>query len=748
MERQKAFLTASFLSITLLSACGAEDIPESTPQQSPSPGDRSLANACVNIVADGQAVRVLGDGYYGLSETREQAEPFFMKASGLGTYLFYDRDGGWLASASSDVQRPVRVGLHKLDMNAQWRVLADGDGRHRIQATRNASWLGWAGLQLSSGPEMGAGRFALEPASGCTSYPEIGTQAEGEPTVGEFSDGAVWGMADAHAHLFGSMAFAGNIMDGDVFHPLGVEKALEDCRLEHGQHGWLDITGFVTAGPGDEISQLTKVPLWYLLGRPFHDTRGYPDFHYWPNSVTKTHAMAYYTWLERAWKGGLRLTVNLLVESGPLCKISRELSRAYAPLDAQYVFDDHALCNGEHTAMRQLQATYDLQDYIDAQHGGEGKGWLRIVTTPEQAREVIRDRKMALLVGAELPDLFDCIEGVEGGRAHCTPDYIDRKLDEYYRLGIRTLFPVHHYDNDFGGANVFNPIVEIGRVVQDGKLFHYEACEQSDYDPLLVVKLPEAYYSLFPAALKSLSLFPFVPHAAHYCNVKSITPLGEYLVMGMMKRGMLIETNHMSPGMKLAVLEMAETYDYPLLDSHQGKAWDETEQVFEERYMALGGVRAPMPAMTASVEEYGDFRKTCNNNTSQDLALHLMALSDVRQQLGLEPGVVFSSDVHGMVSQSQPRFGERAECDELQLDPVQYPFLSYDGSVTFDRQQSGNRVFDFNTEGLAHMGLLPDLVEDLRRQGMPDEYVQRLFRGAEAYLQAWEKSIERSQSLY
>jgi len=38
---------------------------------------------------------------------------------------------------------------------------------------------------------------------------------------------------------------------------------------------------------------------------------------------------------------------------------------------------------------------------------------------------------------------------------------------------------------------------------------------------------------------------------------------------------------------------------------------------------------------------------------------------------------------------------------------ITYPFKSFDGSVTFDREKTGERTFDYNTDGVAHYGLYP-----------------------------------------
>ena len=48
--------------------------------------------------------------------------------------------------------------------------------------------------------------------------------------------------------------------------------------------------------------------------------------------------------------------------------------------------------------------------------------------------------------------------------------------------------------------------------------------------------------------------------------------------------------------------------------------------------------------------------------------------------------------------------------------------------MTFDRQRSGERVFDINTDGVAHYGLYPDWIEDLRKIA-GNEIVEDMARG-------------------
>jgi hypothetical protein len=52
----------------------------------------------------------------------------------------------------------------------------------------------------------------------------------------------------------------------------------------------------------------------------------------------------------------------------------------------------------------------------------------------------------------------------------------------------------------------------------------------------------------------------------------------------------------------------------------------------------------------------------------------------------------------------------------------------------------GQRSWNFNVDGLAHVGLLPDFVHDLKTVGVTNEQLDPLFRSAEAYIAMWERA--------
>ena len=91
--------------------------------------------------------------------------------------------------------------------------------------------------------------------------------------------------------------------------------------------------------------------------------------------------------------------------------------------------------------------------------------------------------------------------------------------------------------------------------------------------------------------------------------------------------------------------------------------------------------------------------------------------------------------MNGLGAQGNPRGADVP-------NPVEYPFTGM-GGVTVDKQRAGERVYDINVDGVAQYGLYPDWIEDLRQvAGGADgtAIVDDMARGAEAYLQTWERA--------
>jgi hypothetical protein len=93
-------------------------------------------------------------------------------------------------------------------------------------------------------------------------------------------------------------------------------------------------------------------------------------------------------------------------------------------------------------------------------------------------------------------------------------------------------------------------------------------------------------------------------------------------------------------------------------------------------------------------------------------------------------GVGLGTDTGGFNELPPPR------ADAAQK-PLRYPFRSMLCDITFDRQRTGTRTFDLNTDGVAHYGLFADLLADMQRTPQGRRSLKPLFQSAEAYVRMW-----------
>ncbi|MGC0373076.1 discoidin domain-containing protein [Streptomyces sp. SAI-229] len=499
--------------------------------------------------------------------------------------------------------------------------------------------------------------------------PDSGTGVTGEPFKGTNAAGEVRGFVDAHNHVMANEAFGGRLICGRPFSAKGIADALKDCP-EHYPDGSLAVFDFITGG-GD--------------GR--HDPVGWPTFEDWPAHDSLTHQQNYYAWIERAWRGGQRVMVNDLVTNGVICSV--------------YFFKDRG-CD-EMTSIRlQAKLTYDMQAYVDGMYGGPGKGWFRIVTDSAQARDVVAQGKLAVVLGVETSEPFGCKQVLD--IAQCDRADIDAGLDELYALGVRSMFLCHKFDNALCGVRfdegALGTAVNVGQFLSTGTFWRTETCAGPQHDnPIGLASAPRAEERL-PAGVE----VPSYDEDAR-CNVRGLTELGEYAVRGMMERNMMLEIDHMSVKATGRVLDIFEAASYPgVISSHSWMDLDWTERVY-----GLGGF----------VAQYMHGSEGFVDEADRTEAL--------RDEYGV--GYGYGTDMNGVGGWPAPRGADAP-------NPVTYPFRSADGGSVLDRQTTGERTWDLNTDGAAHYGLVPDWIEDIRRVG-GQHVVDDLFEGAESYLDTW-----------
>ncbi len=651
------------------------------------PADRyAMANGCYALQApSGRWVTRSGSGLRASAPRIRGAAPFHFRATDLGKYLVYGTKRDFVTRAGGPL-----LGLgtsNRIVMAAKPSKRGDYTVTKKGPGFRFA--LGNGGLAVAGDGALVFGKqptaFRLRATTGCAKYPEVQVNIKGAPHAGQTAHQQVVGYVDAHTHGMAYEFLGGRAHCGKPWHPYGAAYALVDC-LDH----------TITGGYGALLEAV-------LSGKPTHDPVGWPTFKDWPAPDSLTHEGTYYKWIERSWRGGLRLFVNLLVENNQLCLL--------------YPLKKNS-CDDMDSIRLQAKRMKQFQRYIDAQSGGPGRGWYRIVKNPVQARKVINAGKLAVVMGIETSIPFGCTMKLD--IPQCNRAEIDRQLDAMHKMGVRQMELVNKFDNALSGVagdeGATGLLVGTANFLETGTFWQMEKCtyknpEVADKTQGLAPPRAGQQDALFGAIAKlhlptqPLPIYPSAPH----CNKRGLTALGEHTIRGLVKRKMLFDPDHMSVVARKASMDLIEKLGYSgVLSSH---SWSTPDAY--PRIAKAGGFIAPYAG-----DSTGFVKKWKRHVTWADKRYLF--------------GIGYGADINGLGAQGNPR-GAKAK------NKVTYPFKGL-GGITVRKQRSGKRVYDINVDGVAHYGLYPDWIEDLRKLAGP-RIVRDMERGAEAYLQMWERAV-------
>ena len=633
---------------------------------------------------------------------------------------------------------------------AEWRLRAAGDDPERraddqtfvldLPAVDKALDVVDDGVVLVDGDVGSVGfRLHLAVSDDCAVWPEVDTNTSGPPTApGGGAAGAVEGFFESHVHGMAYEFLGGRARCGQPWHPYGVEFALPNCQED-----------------GEPINPVTELAL-ASTDPSSYDPVGWPTFGYWPQHDALTHEQYYWRWLERAYHAGLRLTTNLFVDNTALCQVFPQKKNS---------------CNEMDGVRLQARRIFELQDYIDAQSGGPGEGWYRIVTTPSEARRVINAGRLAVVLGVEVSVLLDCGEIMTVPQ--CVPEDLTTRLQEVYDMGVRQMELINKFDNGFAGVTgdggTTGVVVNQGNRLVTGHYWDMRTCPETADDghvhpefgllegeqhdklqnnlsddvgggstPEEIDVLAGTIIDVFgPVTSAAAPAYPAGPH----CNAAGLTDLGRQLVTEMARKGMVIDPDHMSASAQTGLLDLVSDELVPaeraaaaaeqrpvrlpaLISSH---SWG--NDVIYQRIHAEGGQVAPR---TSDAGRFAD-RWARNRSWSERLAP-----DDVLFGMG------FGADTNGFGAQPGPWSDATT--------PFTYPdagWTSVIGDVTIRQQTSGVRTFDIASEGVAHYGIFADwfrevaLAADERFPdlGGGDAILRDLLHGPENYLQMWERAV-------
>jgi microsomal dipeptidase-like Zn-dependent dipeptidase len=413
-----------------------------------------------------------------------------------------------------------------------------------------------------------------------------------------------------------------------------------------------------------------------------HDdiTHGYPSFLDWPDWHDIKHQQVALRWLEDAHQNGLNLMVVSVVNNQWLSAATIASGRnnnRLSPSDMESI-------------KRQILSLHALDEAVP---------WYTIVRDPWEARRAVEAGQLAVVLAVEASDILPPSDG----------PWL-QQLRDLYDMGVRSIQLAHESNSHFAGAAYHREVFEINSMIK------------SWFDPDI------EYATSFDGLHNPIGL----------------TAQGEALLREMIRLGMLIDISHMSLEAQRDVYAIVSSeYDhYPLFNSHtrmdavlttggrdmlrEFVTTDET-LAYVRATGGLLGLRTGEEAML----DYGrpifgaDVANTCDGSTRSFAQFYQYA-----DDRGVN--LAFGSDFNGFITQMVPRFGPDA-CINAPNATARQQQIAAQGAPNMNVPPY---LQEFRTRGLAHIGLLPALIDDMDEIGVDTTNVNH---SAEAFAQMWER---------
>ena len=499
------------------------------------------------------------------------------------------------------------------------------------------------------------------------------------------------GLADLHVHMMAEEAFGGGWFHGSYdaapvdcdggFPPSDHARVKQDLRSLLEQCPPTSLIPWSEGGIVSELFGVSGAVASELIGK-IEGTQGDTGLHLgrmhadtgFPRWDTIAHHEVWEGWLADAHARGLSLMVMSAVTFDFLCKLMPDQNRT-RPCDERADID------------AQLAKTHDFV---------ARNPWAEIALTPSDARRIISEGKLAVILSIEASSLFE-------DRADWRP-----VLDHLWSQGVRTLQIAHQLDNRFAGAALHNPIFHVAEYV---KTCHIDAdCGKT---------------------VGGLTLGFDVDASCK--NVRGLTADGAELAREMMRRGMPIDIAHLSERATDDLFLLARQNEYyPLYLSHahfrevmnpELAATEKTTPAPVVRMIRQTGGLVGLRTAHDETREYT--RSGVPNDCHGSTKSFAQAFEFGRKELKV--GLALGSDFNGFIQQTRPRFGPNGACS-----------AGFAAEASAQRDAQTGRVgTDFDEKGLAHIGLVADMLADLKQLGVD---TKALDDSAERYIAMWERA--------
>ncbi len=362
------------------------------------------------------------------------------------------------------------------------------------------------------------------------------------------NDVPVWGFFDSHAHPAADEAFGKKYYVGKCNTSLEQTWSNLLCFQNHASPQNHTYTDEFTGAFDPHIVGVGGWP--YMIG--------YPRFN------GKMHQKYQADLIKRAWQGGLRILCALGINNMYLT------SRALGHGDNGEPLDD------ESVLYRQINIVKEM--------ARQNNDWMEIAYTPGDARRIIKEGKLAVILGVE-NDLFgnfkspDCSWGDRNGDRPLVTiteanaeTLLENKLNEYRNLGLRQILPMHYLSKPFGGTAVFNGNTFLPQIT-----FYDHVNVKSGVEDRLCFSL----YEDFPTGPALVGNFmSYAAYAARIikqdegaeismANAEGLSTIGRLLFNKLMDKKFIIDQEHISYISKRNLFQIsAARQNYPVIASH------------------------------------------------------------------------------------------------------------------------------------------------------------------------------------
>jgi len=499
------------------------------------------------------------------------------------------------------------------------------------------------------------------------------------------------GYVDMHAHPRGDLAYGTELFFGKPYGDMAVE--LKDCKHDHSSNLLRAQLAIQTEKQNNPDWKDGKI--------------GYPDFATWPSWCSILHQQMWVDWIERAHRDGLNIMVALAVSSHCIASAAK----THGPQD-----DEQVMLNC-------IQGIKELVAHST---------FMEIALTPQDVRRIVASGKLAVILGSEMDNIgnfYSPADHYKSATFNPSPsnEQIQAELDKMWDLGIRYIFPVHLNNTIFGGTAIFMPTLNVANkfatgaewipeqvnTKESGIAFHLTHPGQGLnavaklFMPLLLPK------DVNPGRKSNYTIWDTVAGFGHR-NSLGITDRGRFGISYMMKKGFLIDIDHMSEKMADEVLTIAMTHDYPVNSGHNGPRG------------AAGAESGRTLKQYAQLKQLGGMVGLGHGANASDFVRTFHQVAEIMGYTHMAIG----TDVGGFSALPQRDTSIH---------------LVYDAG--FSKCSSGNRSWDINLDGVAHYGLLPDYVRSWMLAGMSVQEKQVFMSSAEHFTQMWEKCESRKATI-